>query len=191
MSWENLFIPNAYIKDDDQPDCTSGQSDQCLCILLLGRQVFSSRSSITMCSRQCSKLTHRKPEMSCNMKKNQQSECAPSKDSDQPGHPPSLIRVFAVRMKKAWVLSYHWALSEESDQTGWMPRLIWVFAGRTLTLLVLSRGGSNKRYNTDNQESIQKVSKNKFCHVNFLLTTLHIVVHWKFCASTCTKFYQE
>ena len=37
---------------------------------------------------------------------NQQNECAPSEDSDQPGHPPSLIRVFAVRMKKAWVLSY-------------------------------------------------------------------------------------
>ena len=32
--------------------------------------------------------------------------CAPSKDSDQPGHLPSLIRVFTVRMKKAWVLSY-------------------------------------------------------------------------------------
>ena len=31
---------------------------------------------------------------------------APSEDSDQPGHPPSLIRVFAVCMKKAWVLSY-------------------------------------------------------------------------------------
>ena len=31
---------------------------------------------------------------------------APSEDSDQPGHPPSLIKVFAVRMKKAWVLSY-------------------------------------------------------------------------------------
>ena len=26
--------------------------------------------------------------------------------TDQPGHPPSLIRVFAIRMKKAWVLSY-------------------------------------------------------------------------------------
>ena len=26
---------------------------------------------------------------------NHQSECAPSEDSDQPGHPPSLIRVFA------------------------------------------------------------------------------------------------
>ena len=37
---------------------------------------------------------------------NQQSECAPSEDSDQPGHPPSLIRFFAVRMKKAWALSY-------------------------------------------------------------------------------------
>ena len=32
--------------------------------------------------------------------------CVPSKDSDQSGHPPSLIRVFAVRMKKAWVLGY-------------------------------------------------------------------------------------
>ena len=37
---------------------------------------------------------------------NQQSECAPSEDSDQPEHPPSLIRVFAVRMKKARILSY-------------------------------------------------------------------------------------
>ena len=32
---------------------------------------------------------------------NQQSDCAPSEDSDQPGHPPSLIRVFAVR----WMVS--------------------------------------------------------------------------------------
>ena len=31
---------------------------------------------------------------------------APSEDSDQPGFPPSLIRVFAVRMEKALVLSY-------------------------------------------------------------------------------------
>ena len=44
-----------------------------------------------------------------------------------------------------WVakdLSFLHADSEDSDQTGRMPRLIWVFAGRTLTLLVLSRGGS-------------------------------------------------
>ena len=34
----------------------------------------------------------------------QQIVCAPSEDSDQPGHPPSLIRVFATRVKKVWVL---------------------------------------------------------------------------------------
>ena len=32
--------------------------------------------------------------------------CAPSEDSGQPGHSPSLIRTFAVRMKKAWFLGY-------------------------------------------------------------------------------------
>ena len=37
---------------------------------------------------------------------NQQCVCAPSEDSDQPGHPPSLIRVLAVRLKKPWGLSY-------------------------------------------------------------------------------------
>ena len=62
--------------------------------------------------------------------------CAPSENSDQPGHPPSLIRVFAVRMKKAWVLSYPLSAIEASDQTGRMPRLICVFAGRTCHFLV-------------------------------------------------------
>ena len=33
---------------------------------------------------------------------NQQNECAPSEDSDQSGHPPSLIRVFAVRSLGSW-----------------------------------------------------------------------------------------
>ena len=38
-------------------------------------------------------------------KTNKMTVC-PSEDSDQPGHLPSLIRVFTVCMKKAWVLSY-------------------------------------------------------------------------------------
>ena len=38
--------------------------------------------------------------------KSNKMACAPSEDSCKPGHPPSLIRVFAVRMKKAWILSY-------------------------------------------------------------------------------------
>ena len=32
--------------------------------------------------------------------------CAPNKDSDLPGHLPSLIQIFAVLMKKSWVLSF-------------------------------------------------------------------------------------
>ena len=32
--------------------------------------------------------------------------CVPSQDSDQPVHPPSLIRVFPVCIKKSWVLIY-------------------------------------------------------------------------------------
>ena len=35
---------------------------------------------------------------------NQQNGCAPSEDSDQPGHP--VWSVFPVHMKKAWILSY-------------------------------------------------------------------------------------
>ena len=50
--------------------------------------------------------------------------------------------VFAVHMKKAWVLSYPLSAQRDSDQTGRMPRLIWVFAGRTVILLVLSCRGS-------------------------------------------------
>ena len=53
------------------------------------------------------KLTHRhENKIWAASWQNQQNDCAPSKDSDQPGHPPSLIRVFAVHMKKAWVLGY-------------------------------------------------------------------------------------
>ena len=41
----------------------------------------------------------------CHDKTNKMT-CAPSKDSDQPGHLPSLIRVFTVHIKKHWVLNH-------------------------------------------------------------------------------------
>ena len=50
---------------------------------------------------------------------------APREDSDQTGHPPSLIRVFAVRMKKHWVLSYPLSALRRL----WSDLVIWVFAG--------------------------------------------------------------
>ena len=68
--------------------------------------------------------------------------CAPSEDSDQPGHPPSLIRVFVVLQWVAKDPSFLHADSEDSDQTWRMLRLTRVFAGRTTTLLVLTSGGS-------------------------------------------------
>ena len=62
---------------------------------------------------------------------NQQNDFAPSEDRDQPGHPPSLIRVFTVRSVGSRGLNVSLGGQEYSDQTGRMPRLIWVFAGRT------------------------------------------------------------
>ena len=62
--------------------------------------------------------------------------CAPSEDSDQPGHLPSLIRVFAVCMKKAWVLSY--PLS--TGCPGWLS-LCWAhshFVGFVMRQLIYS-----------------------------------------------------
>ena len=73
---------------------------------------------------------------------NQQNECAPSEDLDQPGHPPSLIRVFAVRMKKAWVLTYPLS-AQRSLWSDWAdaqadPSLRWAlshFVGFVMSML--------------------------------------------------------
>ena len=52
---------------------------------------------------------------------NQQNGCVSSEDSDQPGHPPSLIRVFAVCMKKPWVLSYPLSTQRRLIRLGGCP----------------------------------------------------------------------
>ena len=74
---------------------------------------------------------------------NQQNDSAPSEDSDQPGHPPSLIRVVPVRMKKAWVLSYplsaqrrlwsDWADVQADMSLGWVHTH---FVGFIMTWLI-------------------------------------------------------
>ena len=63
-------------------------------------RVIRSAENPTAIDLSCSLTLLRRNEhckMSRDMTK-QQSECAPSKDSDQPGHAPSLFRVFAVRL---------------------------------------------------------------------------------------------
>ena len=49
--------------------------------------------------------------------------CAPSKDSDRPGHPPSLITVFAVHMKKSFGPKLEIECTAKTDQTGQMTDL--------------------------------------------------------------------
>ena len=63
--------------------------------------------------------------------KTNKTNCVPSEDSDQPGNLPSLIRVFAVPMKKHWALNYLLSAQWSLWSDGWMPRLVWVFAGHT------------------------------------------------------------
>ena len=69
--------------------------------------------------------------------------CAPSEDSDQPGHPPSLIRVFAVHMKKAWFFSYPLSTQQRlwSDRADAQADLS--LRWDTVILLVLSWDGSD------------------------------------------------
>ena len=55
---------------------------------------------------------------------NQQNDCASREDSDQPGHPPSLISLRCVLSGYLKNPSFLHADREDSDQTGQMPRLI-------------------------------------------------------------------
>ena len=48
----------------------------------------------------------------------------PSEDSDQPAHPRSLIRVFAVRLKMFWIFGPLTECPMKTDQTARKRRLI-------------------------------------------------------------------
>ena len=61
----------------------------------------------------------------------------PSKDSDQPGHPFSLIRVFPVCMKKAWALSYPVSTQQRLIRLGRCPGWSESLLGAVI-LLILS-----------------------------------------------------
>ena len=62
-------------------------------------------------------------------------------DSDQPGHPPSLIRVITVWMKKAWFLSYSLSTQRRLIWLGGCPGWSESSLGAHASLLVLTRGG--------------------------------------------------
>ena len=70
--------------------------------------------------------------------KTSNTTCVPSKNSDQPGHPPCLIESSLSAWRNHGSLATHWEQSEDSDQTGWMPRLICVFTLGTSHFVSLS-----------------------------------------------------
>ena len=77
------------------------------------------------------------------MTKANKMACEPSEDSDQPGHPPTLIRVFAVRIKKAWVLSNPLSTEQRLIRLGRSPGGSESSLGTYAILLVLLCTGSN------------------------------------------------
>ena len=97
--------------------------------------------------------------------KNNKMACAPSEDSDQPGHLPSLIRVFAVRMRKAWVLKYPLSAQRKlwSDLADAQADLSLRWAHSHF--FVLSCRGSSHKDNPTKLEFLHYVSRYKLLHI--------------------------
>ena len=69
--------------------------------------------------------------------------CAPSEDSDQPGHLPSLIRVVTVHSMGSWRPKLSSCGQRRLIRLGGCPGWSESLLGAHTILLVLSRGGSN------------------------------------------------
>ena len=109
--------------------------------------------------------------------------CPPSEDSDQPWHPPSLIRVLAVRVKKPWVLSYplsaqrrlwsDWADVQADLSLRWAHRSVCWFCHEAAHLycLISSSRGSVRLYGKIILER-QRVNYRPYRRTNYTLTSL-------------------
>ena len=106
--WRNLgFSFTQWVHSEDWSDCADVQADQSLhwvhrsfcwfchaAAHLLQRQNEDWKACML---RNQENLRHFECLIWAALWQNQQNDCAPSEDSDQLGHPPSLIRVFPVR----------------------------------------------------------------------------------------------
>ena len=111
--------------------------------------------------------------------------CASSEDSDQIGiHPCSLIRIFTVRIKKAWVLSYPLSAQRGLWSDWEMPRLIWVFVGGIGHFVGFIMWRLILFFEILSQESIFSPGINFIPKINFLtgmykLTSVSTTAHYK------------
>ena len=102
---------------------------------------------------------------------NKQNECAPSEVSDQPGHPPSLIRVFAVCSLVSWGskvsscgqrrLWSDWADAQADLSLRWTHSHFVSFVMSRLTF-------------SDINFHVLQVSKHNFCYTKKLLKNTYI-----------------
>ena len=75
----------------------------------------------------------------------QQNECVPSEDSDQPGHLPSPIRVFAVHSMGSKDPRFLHAHSEDSDQSSLVAHAFcWFWHVAALLVIIRSYSGFHK-----------------------------------------------
>ena len=106
----NLQVPNA-------SSCRQGR------LIRLSESSLAYRSFCLYCAQAQIKV-------SCIMTKPTKWHVRPAKTQISLGVHP-VWSVFAVRMKKAWVLSCPLSTHRRPYQTGRMPRLMWVFVGCT------------------------------------------------------------
>ena len=100
-AWDIMVIYFKVIWQEVQSGILLKSGTICRDRLVSGRGIVQFKSEQTTTTPLRSYLWYEPPRDKTN-----KMACATSEDSDQPGHPPSLVRVFAVRMKKASVLSY-------------------------------------------------------------------------------------
>ena len=80
--------------------------------------------------------------------------------------------VFAVCLKKAWVLGYPLSAQRRLWSDGHMPRLIWVFAGCTAILLDLSWGSSYQNWECTWWSNSSLATRRFVCKAVWLLSGL-------------------
>ena len=104
--------------------------------------------------------------------------CAPNEDSDQPGHPPSLIRAFAVRSMGSWGSNVSlcgqrrlwsgWADAQADLSLRWAQKSFCWFVMRRLISPCMQYLSTNKTLNK--KQSVKKMAKFKilsFCQKVF------------------------
>ena len=92
--------------------------------------------------------------------------CVPSEDSDQPGHPPSLINLPCPHEESSGPskLPIHWGTAKTLIRLGGYPGWSESSLGAQIMLLVLSRGSSCQNWSAADK----KISKKENCILKWI-----------------------